>query len=142
MSSRWFFGRETAPLLRNSKAGRDPIEDEFIGQRRVIGVSLCCRGFLTGEYLQVDVAAIALQAVIKLAHAFCLEPAALARANQDRAFDVSGNPAGDRGWNDIVIPRGNAIPQERAFVNVPDASVTNCGCEAVIERDSPGHEGR
>src|SRR3981189_3738230 len=105
-------------------------------------MSLCCRGFLAREYLEGTVPATRLQSVVQFLHALRLKPGAVAGRNQDRAFDVSSNPAEDRSRESVRIRRRDEIPQERAFIQVPDTAVTNRPCKTVIERDSPRHKGR
>src|SRR5258705_11837288 len=105
-------------------------------------MSLCCRGFLAREDLEGHVPAIRFQSVVQFLHPLHLKPAALAGRNQDRAFDVSSNPAEDRSRESVRIRRRDEIPQERAFIQVPDTAVTNRRCKTVIESDSLRHKGR
>jgi hypothetical protein len=105
-------------------------------------MSLCRRGFLAREDLEGHVPAICFQPVVQFLHALCLKPAGLASRNQDRAFDVSRNPAEHRSRESVRIRRRDEIPQERSFIQVPDTAVTNRRCKTIIERDSPRHKGR
>jgi hypothetical protein len=79
----------------------------------------------------------ALQAFIKLAHAFRLEPAALARRDEHRTADVARHPAQRR----RRIRMAEAVVQKQAFVQVPKAAVAHCCREAVVEGNTPRHEG-
>lgn len=89
-----------------------------IGKCRIVAC-LCRRGFLAGEDIEGHVAAGCVQPVVQLTGAIRRKPAALARGNQDRAFDVSSNPAEDRFRDHLRIPRRDAIPQERFFMHIP-----------------------
>src|SRR6266704_256807 len=93
------------------------------------------RRFLACEDFQGHVAAICFQSVVQFPDAVCLEPAALARGDQNRAFDISSNPADRRAPDDIRIEWRDATSQERPLMQIPDAAVATRGREKIVKGD-------
>jgi hypothetical protein len=127
-------------LCGDAETSGDPVEDEFVGERRIVRVSLRHRCLLAGEDLEGHVPALGLQFVAQFPHALRLEPAALSGGNQHGTFDVSSNPAQPVPAEAAGAALSQAVFQERPLVQVPDAAVANRCDEPVVEGDSPRHK--
>src|ERR1700754_5146028 len=98
----------------------DPVENEFVGECRIVRMSLRGRGFLAGKDLQRHVAPIGLNLFGEVADTLSLEPATLASRDQHRAFDAACCPARPRpmGRNRVAIRP--ATPEKRVLMQIPD----------------------
>jgi hypothetical protein len=124
------------------QAGRDPVEDELIGQRRIVQMAL--RGGRLGalEDLQRDVLAAALELIDQFGHPARLQPAAFAGCNQQRARDLSHHAAGSHAMKDVGTAHRRPPRQERPFMRIPDAAVADRRRKPLIEGDASRDKGR
>ena len=118
-----------------------PVEDELVGQRRVVVVALGCGRFRVLENLQRNIRHDRTSAVRTDRPQRCCPASPSAHGDQNRAMGSLPGPTSFNSQLRSTIPR-KAIHQEGTFVHIRDSAVTDHGGETIVERDPTRDKGR